>query len=293
MSFRITTDSTVDLTPMRLDELQVPFASLHLSLDGEELDDDMRPETAQHLYVSMRGGKIGTTSQATVESFLSQWEPMVQAGEDILYIGFSSALSGTVNSATIARQQLLETYPEACIMIVDSLCASAGEGLLLEHACMLRDSGMSCKETYKTIENMKLKVHHWFTVDDLTYLRRGGRVSGASAFVATLLGIKPVMHVNDEGKLIPLEKVKGRRKAIKRLYEHLLEKMDAAATKIVTISQADCIEDAKRLKDMILEKFPMIPVNIYSVGAVIGAHSGPGTLALFFIGKQNTRQSMG
>lgn len=287
-AYRITTDSTVDLNLERMEELGVPFVSLHLMLEGKDILDDMESESAMSLYNAMREGKMGTTSQATVESFLELWEPMLQTGEDILYVGFSSALSGTVNSALIARGQLAERYPDRRILIVDSLCASAGEGMLLEHAVALQKSGLDIDACYQAVEALKLRVNHWFTVDDLTYLRRGGRVSGAAALFATLLSIKPVMDVNNEGKLTPREKVKGRRAAIKRMYEHLCEKIDVAANTFVNISHSDCIADAEYLMEIIKERFPKMSVNIYSVGAVIGSHSGPGTLALFFLGAPRT-----
>ena len=288
MSYRITTDSTVDLSPARLRELDIPYVALHFLLDGKDITDDMTDVTAKMLYDAMRDGKVSTTSQATVESFVDLWTPLLESGEDILYIGFSSALSGTVNSGVLAREQLLEKYPERKIFVVDSLCASSGEGMLVEHAAALKATGMDLEALYEEIEKRKMKVHHWFTVDDLVYLRRGGRVSGAAALFATLLSIKPVMDTNSEGKLIPREKVKGRRAAIKRLYELLVEKIDQSACTFINISQADCYEDALQLKQLISEGYPQLPVNIYSVGAVIGSHSGPGTLALFFMGAPRT-----
>lgn len=287
-TYQITTDSTVDLSLERMQELGVPFVSLHLLMDGQDILDDMKEESALRLYDAMRAGKIGTTSQATVESFLELWEPMLQSGQDILYVGFSSALSGTVNSALIAREQLAERYPDRSIRIVDSMCASSGEGMLLEHAVQLRESGLSLDDCHNAVEALKLRVHHWFTVDDLVYLKRGGRVSGAAATIATLLHIKPVMNVDNVGKLIPREKVKGRHAAIKRLFEQLQEHMDEKATTFINISQSDCMADAQALKSLIAQRFPTIPVRIYPVGAVIGAHSGPGTLALFFMGAPRT-----
>lgn len=289
MSYKITTDSTVDLNPARMQELGVPFASLHLLLEGQDILDDMQASSAMHLYNQMREGKVGTTSQATVESFIDIWNPILEAGEDVLYLGFSSALSGTVNSANTARAQLLEKYPARTIHIVDTLCASAGEGLLLEHAVDIKSKGTKLEAAYEQLQKLKMRINHWFTVDDLAYLKRGGRISSAAALFATLLNIKPVMRVDDEGRLVPYEKTKGRRSAVKRLFTLLLEKIDEAATLGINISQADCMEDATNLKNMIRDKFPHIPVNIYSVGAVIGAHAGPGTLALFFVGKAPNR----
>lgn len=284
LTYRITSDSTVDLTPERMEELGVPFVQLHYTFEGKEYPDTMTVESANFLYDEMRNGKVAVTSQATVESFLALWEPMLQVGQDIVYVGFSSALSGTVNSANIAREQLLEKYPERSIYIVDSLCASSGEGMLLEYAVKMQEDGLSAKECYEKLEGMKLRVHHWFTVDDLTYLRRGGRVSKVSAYAAALLNIKPVLNMDHLGRLVPREKVKGRKAAIKKMFQHMCELMDPENL-YANISQADCIEDAKYLVSLIRERFPKMPVRIYSVGSVIGAHAGPGTLALFFLGK--------
>ncbi|MDR1620195.1 MAG: DegV family protein [Clostridiales bacterium] len=285
-TFRITTDSAVDLSPERMEELGIPFVSLHLMLEEKDILDDMKMETSMYLYNRMRAGKVGVTSQATIESFLTMWEPMLQEGEDILYIGFSSALSGTINSGTIAREQLLQKYPERKIFIVDSLCASAGEGMLVEYAVQMKNEGMKLEALYNEVEETKQYLHHWFTVDDLAYLKRGGRVSGAAALFATLLSIKPVMRVDANGRLVPYTKVKGRRAAIKKLFEILCEKIDTVKAKIINISHADCLDDVNTLIGYVKSKFPHIPVHTYAVGAVIGAHAGPGTLALFFIGKE-------
>jgi len=287
-AYRIVSDSTADLTPERMQELGVPFIPLHVLIEGEDVTDDMHPETALAIYRAMREGKTGTTSQVSIDAFIEFWEPYLAAGEDLLYIGFSSGLSGTFNSARLAREQLLGKYPERSLYVVDSLCASSGEGLFLEQVAALRDSGLTLTELYEKAEELKLRVHHWFTVDDLVYLRRGGRVSGAAALFATLLSIKPILNMNNEGKLIPREKVKGRSAAIKRLVELMQEKMDVKATPFVNICQADCMEDAEHLTQLIHERFPALSVRIYSTGAVIGSHSGPGTLSVFFMGEPRT-----
>lgn len=287
-AFRIVSDSTVDLSPERMKELDVPFISLHLMMDGEDIADDMRPDTAKKIYDAMRAGKTGTTSQVSTEAFVEFWEPFLAAGEDLLYIGFSSALSGTFNSARLAREQLLEKYPDRTLYAVDSFCASSGEGLFLEEIVALRGKGLALDELYRQAEELKKRVHHWFTVGDLTYLRRGGRVSGAAALFGNLLSIKPILDTNIEGKLIPREKVKGRSASIKRLVEILQEKMDRARTTHVNICQGDCQEDAEQIKRLIQERFPGLPVNIYFTGAVIGSHSGPGTLSVFFLGTPRT-----
>ncbi len=284
----ITTDSTVDLGVKRMEELGIPFATLSYSYQGQEFPDDMRDESALKIYNAMRGGEVITTSQANPEQFLKMWSEILQGGRDILYIGFSSGLSGTVNSALIAKAQLEPQYPERKIYVVDSLCASGGEGMFLQHVLLNNAKGASIEECYRFAEDFKLRVNLWFTVNDLRYLRRGGRVSAAAALFANILGIKPVMNMDDTGHLIPREKVKGRRAAIKRMFEHLVELADIHDNHFFHITNADCMEDALYLKTMINERYPSIPVYISMVGAVIGSHCGPGTLALFFIGKPRT-----
>ncbi len=282
--YRITTDSVVDLTPERMRELDVAFAPLRVHIGELELIDDMRPETIETLMQAMRDGKMATTSQVTEEGFLAMWTPILEAGEDVLYIGISSGLSGTVNSAHIARQELLARFPEREILILDSLAASSGESLLLEEAVELKNSGTTLEACYKKLEQIKNSLQVWFTLADLTYARRGGRVSGAAAAVASLLHIKPVMYIDDEGKAAAREKIKGRRGAIRRLYEILCEKIDLAH-KYVHITQVECMEEAKGLAKSIQERFPELLVRIYTMGAVIGTHGGPGTLSLSFVGK--------
>ncbi len=282
--YRITTDSVVDLTPERMRELDVAFAPLRVHIGELELIDDMRPETIETLMQAMRDGKMATTSQVTEEGFLAMWTPILESGEDVLYIGISSGLSGTVNSAHIARQELLARFPEREILILDSLAASSGESLLLEEAVELKNSGTTLEACYKKLEQIKNSLQVWFTLVDLTYARRGGRVSGAAAAVASLLHIKPVMYIDDEGKAAAREKIKGRRGAIRRLYEILCEKIDLAH-KYVHITQVECMEEAKGLAKSIQDRFPELLVRIYTMGAVIGTHGGPGTLSLSFVGK--------
>ncbi|HWR18067.1 MAG TPA: DegV family protein [Clostridia bacterium] len=284
----ITTDSTVDLGAERMQQLDVRFTTLKYLYRGEEFPDDMRDSSALKIYNAMRSGEVITTSQVNPDQFVLLWSDLLAAGKDILYIGFSSGLSGTVNSAQIAKGQLEAQYPDQKIYIVDSLCASGGEGMFLQHVLMKQKTGASLEECYAYAEGFKLRINHWFTVSELSYLRRGGRVSAAAALFADILGIKPVMNMDDTGHLIPREKVKGRRTAIKRMFEHLTELADIEDNPFFHITHADCMEDAQYLKDMLCERFPNIPVNISMVGAVIGSHCGPGTLALFFVGKPRT-----
>ncbi len=281
-SYYITTDSVVDMTLERIEELEATFVPLHVHFGSEDFPDDMRPETTAHLFEQMRKGKVATTSQATVDSFLGLWEPMLKEGKDILYIGFSSALSGTINSAFVARTELRERYPERSILIVDTLGGSANESLLLEEAVELKRKGSDIHSCFNTIEKLKMRIQYWFTLAELTYVRRGGRVTGTAAALGTLLDIKPIMELNSEGKIIPREKVKGRRASIKRLAELVYEKLDTLSAKLVHITHAQCIDDARKLEELVK---PKLIVRIYPMGAVIGAHGGPGALSIAFPGE--------
>ena len=281
----IITDSTVDLGKERMQELGVSYVSLSYELEGKEYSDDMSDASALTIYTAMRAGKVVTTSQVVEQTFMDLWEPVLLEQKDILYICFSSGLSGTINSAQIAKDLLLKKYPERRIEVVDSLCASGGEGLLFQMVLGKKEEGLELSQCAAYAEALKLKVIHWFTVGELTYLRRGGRVGAIAATFADVLDIKPVLNVDAEGKLIPREKVKGRRGSIKRLMKHISEGIDLDATPFVHITHADSMADAQYLQDLIQQAYDL-PVYISQVGAVIGAHSGPGTLAVFFIGKE-------
>ena len=204
---------------------------------------------------------------------------------NLLYIAFSSGLSGTYTSAEIAKTDLMEKYPKQKIIVIDSLCASMGEGLLIHYAAKKKDNGASIEELAKWIENNKLSVCHWFTVDDLFHLKRGGRVSSVSALLGTMLGVKPILHVDDAGKLIPMEKVRGRKAALTALVEHMKKSAKVTPDDVVFISHGDSIDDANFIKDLVLKEFNVKEVRINYIGSVIGAHAGPGTIALFFMGQ--------
>jgi DegV family protein with EDD domain len=283
--YQITSDSTVDLGKGRMEELGVPYVQLFYIRDNVPRRDGMTDQCALEIYDNMRNGVVYKSSQANPEDFTALWTPILEGGQDILYIGFSSGLSGVVNSAFIARGELGPKYPDRKIFIVDSLCASGGEGMFLEKVVEKQNSGATIEECRDYAEALKLRVNHWYTVSELAYLRRGGRVAATSAIVADILNIKPVMDMNDQGKLIPREKAKGRKAAIRRMFEHLCERADMKENAYFRITHADCMDDALSLKQMLQEKFNGIPVYITMVGAVIGSHCGPGTLALFFIGK--------
>lgn len=225
-----------------------------------------------------------TTSQVNSYRFYEIFEKYIKENYSIIYISFSSALSGTYNSSLIAKSEIIEKYPNADISIIDSKSASLGVGLIVYEACKLKEEGKSKEEVVNYIENMKLKVNHIFTVDDLNHLKRGGRISSTAATIGTLLQVKPLLYVPDNGTLCNFGKVKGRKKSIKSLFNKLEEKIDINSNKVIFISHGDCIEDAEKLKSMITEKYN-IEVIINYIGLAIGSHSGPNTLALFFKGK--------
>ncbi len=286
LDYVIFTDSACDIKPEILREWGVDYRALFLHFDGDEnllSNDDITPE---EFYTKMKAGGIAKTSAVNSEQFAEGFEEYLKRGIDVLYIGFSSGLSTTYNSARIASLELQEKYPERKIIVIDTLAASAGEGLMIYLAVKKKGEGASIDEVAKYIEDIKFNISIWFTVDDLVYLKRGGRVSAAAAFFGNMLGIKPVLHMDNEGHLVPVEKVRGRKTAI----ETLAKKFDELATdkenNTIFISHASCPSDAEKLSDMFFTKYGIKAEIITDVGPVIGAHSGPGTLALFFIGKE-------
>lgn len=282
----ILTDSSADLPQSKLDELGIEVAPLSVDLGGTTYVNypDWREIAPHAFYEELRAGKPAATSAANVESFLDVMTPRLEAGQDVLYIGFSSGLSGTFNAAQVAVEQLCEKYPGRKIIAIDSLCASLGQGLLVSLVAEKKRAGASIDEAADFCRETMLHICHWFTVDDLFYLHRGGRVSKTTAIIGTTLGIKPVMHVDDEGHLIKVDVARGRKASIKRLADKLRQTNTSVSH--VYISHGDCPEDAQILKEQ-LEKDPGVgEVLINVIGPVIGAHSGPGTLALFFVGTQ-------
>lgn len=285
-NFVIFTDSSCDLSAEMLAERNV--YSLPLSFrfnddDKEYFNNDM---PIKEFYDKMRGGSVAKTSAVNSEAFLNEFEKLLKEGRDILYIGFSSGLSTTYNCARLAKEQLADKYPDRKIITVDTLAASAGIALLIDMVIDKKKAGATIEEAAKYAENLKLKICHWFTVDDLVYLMRGGRVSPTAAFFGNMLGIKPVLHVDNDGHLINVSKVRGRRMSIQTLAAKYGELADDSYEKKVYISHADCLDEAEQLGKLIEEKFGAQTALITNVGTVIGAHSGPGTIALFFVGKE-------
>lgn len=285
----IITDSCCDLPVDYIIENNIPVLSLTFHFKGKDYKDDFgKSMEYKTFYDDVRKGEMSNTSQVNAFTFEETFNKYISQGYSIIYIAFSSALSGTYNSSLIARQNILEENKNADISIVDSKSASMGQGLLVYYANEMLKKGASKEEIVNWLESNKLKVNHWFTVDDLNHLKRGGRVSAASAVIGTILDIKPILHVNYEGKLIPLSKVKGRKKSIKILAEELKNRIINPEEQTIFISHGDSLEDAMLLKRLILEEVKVKNVIVNYIGPVIGSHSGPGTIALFFIAESRT-----
>ena len=284
--FVITADSTVDLPKAFLEEKQVPVVSLSYIIDGATYRDG-EGLTSKEFYDKIREGAMPTTSQVNPEQARDLFEPILKGGTDILHIAFTYGLSGTYNSCRIAAEELSEEYPDRKIVVVDSLCAASGGGMLLYKAIELKEQGKSFDEIVTWVEENKLHVCHDVTVDDLFHLHRGGRVSKASAVVGTIIKIKPIIHVNDEGKLIVIGKERGRKKALQTLVERMEEKSQGFENDIVMITHGDALEDAEYVKGLIQDKFGITNIMINPLGTVIGSHTGPGVIALFYMGNRN------
>lgn len=285
--YRIMTDSSCDLPASLAAELELTVLPLTVTIDGKSYTNflDEREITFKDCYAALREGCEAKTAAANVDAFEQAMEPILQAGEDILYLGFSSALSSTYNAGALAAEQLSEKYPDRKILTVDTLSASMGQGLLVYLTVQQKRAGATIEEARDYAEKNKHHLCHWFTVDDLHHLHRGGRVSATSAVLGTVLNIKPVLHMDDEGRLIFMEKVRGRRASIKRMLEKMRETAIEPEKQIVFMSHGDCIEDAEYLASRVREEWN-VEVVINYVGPVIGSHSGPGTLALFFLGTE-------
>lgn len=285
-NYVIFTDSACDLAPELLSEWGVECLSLTFRFEGEDKEYKNGEMPVVDFYNKMREGGIAKTSAINGETFKASFEKALKEGKDVLYLGFSSGLSATYASAKFTAEELSKEYPERKIITVDTLAASAGQGLLVYLTLKEKENGASIEEAAKFAEDTKLKICHWFTVDDLKYLKRGGRVSPAVALVGTVLGIKPVLHVDNEGHLIKKTAVRGRKASINTLAEKFEELAENTKGGTVYISHGDCDDDVKLLVDIIKEKHGVDVEIVTYVGPVIGAHSGPGTIALFFVGKE-------
>lgn len=280
--FVIVSDSTVDLPKEYLQSKQVPIISLSYIMDGvtyEEMDGLSHKE----FFEKLRAGSLPTTSQINPEQAREALEPFAKEGKDILYIGFSSGLSGSYNSVRMAAEDLKEEYPDINIIAIDSLCACMGEGLLLYKALELKEHGMSMEEIAKWVEANKLHICHNVTVDDLNHLHRGGRISKTTAVVGSMIKIKPIIHMSDEGKLVVIGKERGRKKSLVSIVDRMEKQMQGYDNDIVMITHGDCIEDAEFVKKQVEERFGIHNVMINGIGSVIGSHTGAGVVAVFFM----------
>lgn len=283
MDFQIITDSCCDFPTPMYGQLGLTFVPLTVEFRGNTFD-DKNDDTLKDMYQGLRAGEVAKTSAVNPSRWSQAMEKALAAGKDVLVLAFSSGLSTTYQSAVIAAQELAEEYPDRKIQVIDTLCASMGQGLLVWYACKKRDEGLSLDEVAQWVLENRLHLCHWFTVDDLMYLKRGGRISAATALVGTMLQIKPLLHVDDEGHLINMTKTRGRKAAIDAMVKKAQELGAGYDNSTMFISQGDCLPDAEYLSRQLKEKCGVKDVVISYVGAVIGSHSGPGTLALFFLG---------
>lgn len=284
--FVILTDSACDIKQELLKEWGVGYCELTFAFSDEEKQYSNFELTPGDFYKRMRGGEIAKTSAINNNTFISFFDKTLKEGKDVIYLAFSSGLSATYNCAKIAAEELSEKYPQRKIKVVDTLCASAGFGLILYLAVRKKEQGANIDEVADYVKELIPNLCHWFTVDDLVYLKRGGRVSPTVALVGSVLGIKPVLHMDNEGHLISKSKVRGRKAAINALADKYGELALRGKTDPIFISHGDCIDDALTLKRILGETYGVDVEIITDIGPVIGAHSGPGTLALFFVGKE-------
>lgn len=282
------TDSSADLPDKLVRELNLEVLPLTFVLKGKNYKNwpDNREMAPKAFYRQLREGAVATTAAVNVADVVERVEPLLQQGKDVLLLSFSSGLSATCDSARIAAQELGEQYPERKFFVVDTLCASLGQGLLVWHAARRRERGDSIEAVRDWVEENKLHLCHWFTVDDLMYLKRGGRLNAATALVGTALGIKPVLHIDDDGHLINVGKARGRRGALTALVDRMAELAVDPEKNPVFISHGDCLDDAKMVEKLVKQRLGVKEVVISYVGPVIGAHTGPGVVALFFLGRE-------
>lgn len=287
MKFEIITDSSANLTDSLIEKYDLKIISLSYFIGEEEYlsyKEGVKTDYSE-FYARIRKKEEARTSLANYEECMRVLRPIAESGRDILYIGFSSALSGTFQNVSNCMQELRTKHPDQKLLCVDSLSASMGEGLLVYHALELAQRGATIEETLEWVENHKMNICQWFTVDDLFFLKRGGRLSGAAALAGSLLEIKPILHIDEEGRLVMVSKVKGRKKSLNALVQHMEETVVKIKPQKIFIAHGDCLEDAQYLADGIKAKLGLEDIEINYVDPVIGVHSGPGTIALFYYGK--------
>lgn len=285
--FKIVTDSCCDLPITYIEKLNIPYISLtyHYS-NVERLDDFGTSYPLKSFYDDIRDGEMPKTSQPSTQSIYDVFKKVLDEDTDILYIGASSGLSGTVNNAYIAKDMLQEHYPDFNIYIVDILTASLGQGLMVLKSYEMQEQGSSAEDIIYYLEEVKQNLNTYMIVNDINYLRKGGRISATAAFAGMLLNIKPFLTISNLGKVLPLNKLRGRKKAVNALFEKILEKIEKPEEQIIAISHGDSIDDALTLKNLILSKINVKDIIMSYIGPVVGSYGGPGALAVFFLGKE-------
>lgn len=283
-NYQVITDCTCDLPNTIYEKYPIIILPMQVNLESTVFlhTKDFENMSVEEFYTRLKNGSTSTTSQINPESFKIEFENVLKEGKDILYIGFSSGLSGTLQSSLIAKNELMEKYPDRKIIIVDSLAASAGQGLLVYQGLVNQENGLSIDENERWLNSNALNLAQWFTVDDLQFLKRGGRISGTVALVGTALKIKPVLHVDNEGHLINVSKSHGRKASLNALADKLADTITNPQEQAIFISHADALEDAQYLANKIIELVSVKDIILSNIGPVIGSHSGPGTVALFF-----------
>lgn len=282
----ISTDCMADLPADFIQKHNISLHPLYYILGNETYNATEHTLSEQEFYNRMRGGEMPTTMASNPDYIRNSFQSNLDAGYDILHISFSSGLSSSYNNTYVTAQEMMNENKDAKIIVIDSLAASLGQGLLIYYACMKKEEGASIDEVAEYVENIKLHICHQFTVDDLFHLQRGGRVSKATAIIGTIANIKPILHVDDEGHLINISKVRGRKRSLSTLVDNMGKAIEGYNNPVVFISHGDCIEDAEYVKKLVEERFGIHEFLINYVGCTIGAHSGPGTIALFFMGSK-------
>ena len=283
--FIVTVNSTVDMPKEWLKERNVPVIPLKYTIDGETYA-DMEGLSAKEFFAKLREGKMSVTSQVNPDEAKEMLEVFVKEGKDILHLGFSSGLSGTYNSMRIAAEELSEEYSDTKIIVIDTLCACMGEGLLLHKVLQLKEEGKTLDEIAKWVEENKLHICHNVTVDDLNHLHRGGRVSKATAVLGTMVQIKPIIHVDNDGKLQVIGKERGRKRSLNKIVDRAVEQAKGWENDLVMVTHGDCIEDAEYVAGLVREKMGVDNILINNIGTVIGSHTGPGVVAVFSMGEK-------
>ncbi len=287
-NYVIITESTTDLPQDLINELGITIIPMAFGFENESYLNypDNREMNIHKFYERVKNGERSTTALVNSKTFEEYFEPILKSGDDILYIGFSSGLSGTYSSSLIAAEELKQKYPDSQIVCIDTLAASMGEGLLVYYAAKFKSEGQSIEQVSRWLIDNRLNLCQWFTVDDLNHLKRGGRISAMTATIGSALNVKPILHVDNEGHLIPVHNIRGRKKSINALLENMEELCTNPQEQTVFISHADCLEDTEYLANLIKEKLHVKEVIISFIGPVIGSHTGQGAIALFFIGRE-------